>query len=102
MEICTLTSTPETTLLSNAVRLVATAKPCPQPGSLRLANASVTADATAWRGRPDADGDRGVAFAAALQGGAIAGLGVAFVADQMVTDHKYTTRLGSSSCSPPV
>jgi hypothetical protein len=102
MEICTLTSTPETTLLSNAVRLPVTAKPCPPTASLRLADAPLTGDATAWRGRPDADGDRGVAFAAALRGGAMAGLGFAFVADQMVIDHKYTTRLGSSFCSPPV
>jgi hypothetical protein len=102
MEICTLTSVRETTLLSNAVLLPAAVEPCPQTISRALTNAPLTTGASAWRGQPGTDLERGVAFAGAFQGGAIAGLGLAFVTDQMVTDHKYTTRLGSSSCSPPV
>jgi hypothetical protein len=39
---------------------------------------------------------------ASFQGGAIAATGTAPVIDLMVTDHQYSTRLGPSSCSPPV
>lgn len=37
-----------------------------------------------------------------FQGGAMAATGRAAVIDLMVTDHKYSTRLGPSACSPPV
>jgi hypothetical protein len=100
MEICVPTSTRETTLLSRAVLPSAGAVLCPQTA---LTSAVVaTAGAGDWRARQIAGVNRTGAPAAAFQGGAIAGLGMAFVTDHMVTDHKYSTRLGSPSCSPPV
>ena len=63
---------------------------------------SVPAVAAAWPGRPTPGFTGAGAPTAAFQGGAIAALGFAHANDQMVTDHKYSTRLGSSSCSPPV
>jgi hypothetical protein len=102
MEISTLFSTRETTLLSSAVLLPSEAQPRPQTALRCLVDAAATADAASWRGRP-ATGSNGTdAPTAGFQGGAITGLGFTDVLDHMVTDHKYSTRLGSSSCSPPV
>jgi hypothetical protein len=97
MENCTATSSRETTLPSSAVLLPSEAQLRPQTASRCLVQMWAMADAGSWRGRPDTDVQGIPAPTAALQGGAIAGLGFAFV-----TDHKYSTRLGSASCSPPV
>jgi hypothetical protein len=97
MVSCTVTSTRETTLLSRAVLLPSEAELCPQTELPSLVEMSGMTDAAGWRGRPDTDRQGLTAPTTALQGGAIAGLGFAFV-----TDHKYSTRLGSASCSPPV
>ncbi len=54
-----------------------------------------------WQGRTDlcrATQPSVVAF----QGGAIAFKDMAAVIDPMVTNHLYSTRPGSPSCSPPV
>jgi hypothetical protein len=98
MVSCTVTNTRETTLLSHAVLLPSEAELCPQTAVRCLVEMSAMTDAASWRGRPDTDRQGTTApTTAVLQGGAIAGLGFAFV-----TDHKYSTRLGSASCSPPV
>ena len=86
----TVTSTRGTTLLSGApVRpvTVATVRPVDGRGAQRAAQSR------RWQGTPVVD---------AFQGAAIAGFGSAAVTDLMVIDHKHVTRLGSSSCSPPV
>ena len=92
MEIRTLTSIRGTTLLPAAT--------LPQTTSTSSVRALGTAGA--WRGGRLVRVDRLVAPTAALQGGAIAGARFAKVCDQMVTDHPYSTQLGSASCSPPV
>jgi hypothetical protein len=102
MEVSTVTSTRETTLLSSAVLLPSQAQLRPQTALRCPVDAAAMADASAWRGRPTTGINGTDAPTAAFQGGAIAGLGFADVLDHMVTDHKYSTRLGSSSCSPPV
>jgi hypothetical protein len=95
--VSTVTTTRETTLLSRAVLLPSEAELCPQTAVRCLVEMSGMTDGASWRGRPDTD-RQGIAVpTTALQGGAIAGLGFGFV-----TDHKYSTRLGSASCSPPV
>jgi hypothetical protein len=98
MVSCTVTRTRETTLLSHAVSLPSVAELCPQTAVRPIVEMSVMTDVASWRGQPDTD-RRGITAptTAALQGGAIAGLGFGFV-----TDHPYSTRLGSASCSPPV
>ena len=97
MVSCTVTTTRETTLLSHAVLLPSEGELCPQTAVRCLVEMSAMTDAS-WRGRPDTDRQGILApTTAAFQGGAIAGLGFVFV-----TDHKYSTRLGSASCSPPV
>jgi hypothetical protein len=96
MVSCTDTSVRETTLLSRAVLLPSEAELCPQTTPRCLVVMSAMRDA-AWRGRPDTDRQGITAPTAALQGGAVAGLGFGFV-----TNHTYSTRLGSASCSPPV
>jgi hypothetical protein len=98
MVSCILTTTRETTLLSRAVLLPSEAELCPQTPVRSLVEMSAMTDGASWRGRPDTDRQGLTApTTAVLQGGVIAGLGFAFV-----TDHKYSTRLGSASCSPPV
>ena len=79
MEICTQAGSRATTLPSRAL------------GGLALA----------WQGRGH---DASVIKPAAtdVQGGAIAVAAMATVNVFLVTDHPYTTQLGSSSCSPPV
>lgn len=82
MESTTTTRTRETALLSRAFEAV-----------------------NGWRAGVDLQG-RGhscvlVAKPAAFQGGAIADVAMAAVAP-VVTDHTYSTRPGSPSCSPPV
>ena len=98
MVSCTVTTTRETTLLSHAVLLPSEAELCPQTAVRSLVDMSAMTDGASWRGRPDTD-RQGIPAptTAAFQGGAIAGLGFVFV-----TDHKYSPRLGSASCSPPV
>ena len=101
MEICTQT-TRETTLSSTALPSTVLPQPTASGSSL-------------WRGQQLAVSGRLVAPVAAFQGGAIAGLGTAAdcditdhgvtgqdVLDMDVTDHTYSFRLGSTSCSPPV
>ena len=79
MDSCTLTRTRVTTLPSRAL------------GGLAMA----------WQGRGH-DVSAIKPPVAAVQGGAIAVSGMAPVNVFMVTDHPYTTPLGSPSCSPPV
>jgi hypothetical protein len=105
METCTNTSTRGTTLLPRVVL-------SPQPaGVVRLQAApapGVTTLATQSRWR--ATSARSLAattFAGSIQGGAVAASDAApvttpSVIDLMVTDHPYSTRLGPSSCRPPV
>ena len=95
--VSTVTTTRETTLLSRAVLLPSEAELCPQTAVRCLVEMSAMTDGASWRGRPDTDRQGIAVSTTALQGGAIAGLGFGFV-----TDHKYSTRLGSASCSPPV
>ena len=102
MEISTVLSTRETTLLSGVVLLPSEAALRPQPAPGCLVGLPSTTDAAGWRARPDTDVQGITAPVAAFQGGAVTGLVFANVLDHMVTDHKYSTRLGSSSCSPPV
>ncbi|CAA9336541.1 MAG: hypothetical protein AVDCRST_MAG61-3304 [uncultured Friedmanniella sp.] len=78
MDSCTLTRTRVTTLPSRAL------------DSLPMA----------WQGR--GHGVSAIKPPAAVQGGAIAVAGMAPVNVFLVTDHPYTTPLGSPSCSPPV
>jgi len=80
MEICTFTRTRATTLPSRALGAVA----------------------STWQGRGPVDVPVAKPSVVALQGGAIAVKRMAPVSAFMVTDHPYTTRLGSPSCSPPV
>ena len=80
MDICTLTRTRATTLPSRALGAVA----------------------SAWQGRKLVGAPLANPSAVAFQGGAIVVAGMAAVSAFMVTDHPYTTRLGSASCSPPV
>lgn len=82
MESTTIIRTRETALLSRALEAV-----------------------TGWRAGVDLQG-RGhscvlVTEPAAYQGGAIANVDMAAVTP-VVTDHTYSTRPGSPSCSPPV
>jgi hypothetical protein len=102
MESCTVTGTRETTLLSGVVLLPSESALRPQPVPGCLVGLPSTTDAAGWRARPDTDVQGIPAPVAAFQGGAVTGLGFANVLDHMVTDHKYSTRLGSASCSPPV
>jgi hypothetical protein len=99
MENCTVTSSRETTLLSSAVLLPSEAVLRPQTALRCLGGLAATTEAAGWRARPDTDVQGTTAPATALQGGAITGF--ANFLDRMV-DHKYSTRLGSASCSPPV
>ncbi len=80
MEICTLTRTRATTLPSLALPALA----------------------LGWQGRQQFGAPATKPFAVAFQGGAIAVCDMAAVNAFSVTDHQYTTRLGSPSCSPPV
>jgi hypothetical protein len=81
MDICTLTRTRKTTLLSHALEA-----------------------GLGWRAAGDLQG-RGDTCALiakpAFKGGAIAVADMAAVTP-VVTDHTYSTRPGSPSCSPPV
>lgn len=95
MEICTLTRTPGTTLRSST------------PAAFVAASPRRHAAAFGWRGRGTTCVTAVPPHAQALQGGAIAELGMAPVTDQTVADHQvidhtYSTRLGPPSCSPPV
>ena len=96
MVSCTDTSARETTLLSRAVLLPSGAELRPQHAPRTLVVMPAMPNG-AWRGRPDTDRQGITAPTAAFQGGAVAGLGFSFV-----TNHPYSTRLGSASCSPPV
>ena len=78
MEICTLTRSRATTLPSRALEGLA----------------------LAWQGRGH-DASVIKPSVTAVQGGAIAVAAMATV-NVFLTDHPYTTQLGSSSCSPPV
>lgn len=80
MKICTLTRTHATTLPSRALE----------------------GPAVAWQGRSHDLSGLKPSAAATVQGGAIAVAAMATVNFLMVTDHPYTTQLGSPSCSPPV
>jgi hypothetical protein len=96
MASCTDTSNRWTTLLSaTPLRPVvgAALRPVLAP---RPQGADAATSPRGWRAAcvaPDFGG---------FQGAAMAPTGQAAAIDLMVTDHKYSTRLGSSSCSPPV
>jgi hypothetical protein len=81
MDICTAARTRKTTLLSYALEARA-----------------------GWRAAADLQGrgdTRALVAEPAFQGGAIAVIDMAAVTP-VVTDHTFSTRPGSSSCSPPV
>jgi hypothetical protein len=113
MEIFTQTNSRETTLTSFAAFGPFAADL--RPETTHSTACEVFGMAGAWREQQLMGVDR---LAATVKGGAIAGLGTADVtdhgvptksvrhdqdvADNGVTDHTYSFRLGSASCSPPV
>jgi len=101
VDVCTITSTRGTRLLS---RVVLSQQPAgvvrPQTAPTTQIPVSAFAGTSDRRGRVlPCDAQPSATFD---QGGAVAAIGAAPVTDLMVTDHPYSTRLGPLSCRPPV
>ena len=101
MKISIVPNARETSLLSSAVLLPSGAELRPQTARRCLVQLPATAEATSWLGWPTT-GLQVIDGPTAAVMGLAKGLGFADLTDHMVTDHPFSTRLGSPSCSPPV